>query len=407
MTDRQGFTAVELAVVTFVVMLLALVLLPVIANKMIAVEITPVGVRGRDIFVAIAGANAEREPLGLPPLWPADRLPAMDARPGETAMMRCSNSTDYFRWLYDEQGRGGKAWRPLATGFDYSKLAGAGVPVCVSGPLTAENNMWTIAMNVTDETSDMVPFLITRNIDATSLASKVSDADGGKRLRFDPEWGQPFGAQAFVIVRKGGAVFRAREKYAGYRTVYQRQTFDANVDATGQTNAWPLRYLTPTHTVTPGEQTHEEGAAREAQLRRLGLPRFHRESSMLSRVALPVLIGLLLVYVAATGFCGVRGPSLRPIASLAHGIVYGALHFAVAASWSFLLIFIALSNGEVSGLLLAVSVLTYAAGLAFEALWRYPCDAAARQWAFKGMAVAPLLAVPCLVLVLLLVGFSA
>jgi hypothetical protein len=405
--SRGGFNAVELAAVTFVVMLLVLALLPAIASKIIAVDVTPVGVRGRDIYMAITGANVEREPLGLPPLWPADRLPAIDDRPGETAMSSCSNSTDYFRWLYDEQGLEDKAWRPLATGFEYSKLAGLGVPACVNGPLTAENNMWTIAMNVTEQTAGIVPLMVTRNIDATSLASKVSDADGGKRLRFDPEWDQPFGATLFVMIRKSGAYFKVREKYADYRTMYLRQAFDANVDERGPTNALPLRYLTPTRTVTPGEQIYAEGAAREELQRRSASSRLRREYATLSKVAFPVLIWLMLVYVAATGGCGVRVPSLRPIACLVHDVAYGLFHFAAAASWACLLIFIALRGGEVSGLLLAVAVLTYAAGLAFEALWRYPRDAAARQRALKGMAAAPLMAVGCLPLVLLWWGFAS
>jgi len=399
-TDGRGFTAVELAAVTFVVMLLALVLLPAIASKMIAVDITPAGVRGRDIFVAITGANTEREPLGLPPLWPADRLPTIDERPDETAMVTCSNSTDYFRWLYDEQRRGDEEWRPLTTGFDYSKLAGAGVPVCVSGPLTAENNMWTIAMNVTEETSDMVPLLVTRNIDATSLASKVSDADGWKRLRFDREWSQPFGARAFVIVRKGGAVLRAREKYADYRTVYQRQAFNANVDATGQTNALPLRYLTPTHTVTPGQQVYEQGAVREAQESRRVRAGFRREFKSLRRDVFPVLACLAITYLISMGVFGLQIQKVGSIRNFVHGLVYGVFHFAATAGWTWFLFSIALSGGAVCKELLALAVLSYSAGVMLAACWRWP-DASVCQRTMKFMVASPVIAMGSLILLLL------
>jgi len=79
--SRYGFNVIELAVVTVVVMLLVLVLIPAVGNKLTACDITPVGVRGREIFVAITGANTEREPLGLSSVWPSENPPVTNSGP--------------------------------------------------------------------------------------------------------------------------------------------------------------------------------------------------------------------------------------------------------------------------------------------------------------------------------------
>lgn len=252
--SRNGFNVIELAVATTAVMLFVLALIPVIGNKLTSVDMTPVGVRGKEIFMAIAGANVEREPLGLSSVWPSENPTVTNNGPYEVECFNFSNSTDYFKRIYDEENAGTADWSPLASGFDYTRLAGAGVPPCTSGKLRPENNMWTIAMNVAEALDDVVPVLITRNIDASSLAAKVTDKDWDKSLRFDPEWETPFGNRAFALILKGGAVFRAREKYVSYKAVYRGQTFDASVDARGQAVAKPLKYLTPTRKVVPGEQ---------------------------------------------------------------------------------------------------------------------------------------------------------
>lgn len=262
---RCGFNLIGLAAVTVAVVLLALALIPAVSNKTLACDMTPIGVRGREIFVAIAGANCEREPLGLPSVWPSENPPVTNNGPHEVECFNFSNSTDYFKRIYDEENAGTADWSPLAAGFDYTRLAGAGVPPCTSGKLRPENNMWTIAMNVADDLDDTVPVLITRNIDASSLAAKVTDKDWDKALRFDPVWKKPFGNRAFALIRRGGAVFRAREKYVSYKHVYRGQTFDATADAQGQAVAKPLKYLTPTRKAVPGEPAHAEGAGRAAR----------------------------------------------------------------------------------------------------------------------------------------------
>ncbi len=260
--SASGLTLVELVVVIAVLLLFAAGLpMGNPSNAVMSANMTAVGMRGRDIFVAIEGANTERKALGLPSVWPRDSAPAVDTNAEELARLDFDNSTGYFRWLHDEARWSTTTGGTRAEGFDYTKLAGAGVSACPdSQKLTATNNMWTIAKNVRDDMDDVVPVLITRNIDASSLAARIGERDlKEKTLRFDPSWKTPFSDKGFVLIRKGGAIFKARAKYMGYKVVYQNKTFDTALTTNG-TALPPLKYLTPTREVTPGVQAYAEGA---------------------------------------------------------------------------------------------------------------------------------------------------
>ena len=389
--SRCGFNVIELAAVTAVVMLLVLALVPAVGNKIMACDMTPVGVRGREIFMAIAGANVEREPLGLSSVWPSENPPVTNNGPYEVECFNFSNSTDYFKRIYDEENAGTADWSPFASGFDYTRLAGAGVPPCTSGKLRPENNMWTIAMNVTDDLADTVPVLITRNIDASSLAAKVTDQDWGKSLRFDPEWETPFGNSAFALIRKGGAVFRAREKYVSYKAVYRGQTFDASVDAQGHAVAKPLKYLTPTRKVVPGEQAYAEGAVRVVQSSGggLGTP-VRRDFAALERVARPVAGLLAAIYLLLLAAYYGTGRSDAHRLSPLTGLGAGLFHYVAAVLW--LGLFIGSLDGGCAfrWTLLALALLAQACGVAFVAARRRD-DPAARQRGMKWMVAVPLI----------------
>jgi len=62
------------------------------------------------------------------------------------------------------------------------------VPVCPDGHrLAAANNIWTVAKNLRGDMPDLIPVLITRNVEASSLAAKVGEQDlKEKTVRFDP-----------------------------------------------------------------------------------------------------------------------------------------------------------------------------------------------------------------------------
>lgn len=256
-SHRSGFTLIELVVITSAVLLLVAALIPLVSYKMMASNLDVARYRGKDIFVALTGANTEREPLGLPPLWPSDSFEGLNFK----------NSTDYFKWLYDEVNLGSDNWRPVVSARDYKYrvFAGAGVPVCDDGVLTAECNMWTIAKNVTLRTPDCIPLLVTRNIDASSLAVCVTTNTFQRRLRYDPEWITPFSDRAGVIIYRGGSWRKFRAKYASYAHIYRGNIFDLSGGANGVNSSHPLKYLTPVREVSLGEQAYAEGAERVAR----------------------------------------------------------------------------------------------------------------------------------------------
>lgn len=382
MSSRYGFNVIALAVMTVVVVLLGLALLPAVSNAVMGANMTAVGTRGRDIYVAIAGANTEREPLGLPPVWPSEGGLLTNAV-DDIASKVFTNSTDYFNCLFDGKNLGKACWDPFVAGLDYSKLAGAGVPAYTTGKFTAANNLWTVAMNVRDEMEDVVPVLVTRNIDASSLAGKVTERVWDKKLRFDPEWQVPYGDQAFILIRKGGAIFKCRAKYSSYGVVYGKRTFDATVDVEGKPVAKPLKYLTPTHTVVPCEQAYAEEAQRAGRLSGVSWEQIKRDFVDASRIILTVGVCLGIVYLL------VAGASWYKLTR--YGIGVGLFHWATMVFW------VSLFGGCVDGreprfrwTLLGLAVLTLLSGIAFILACRRN-DRAACQRGVKWMISAPLI----------------
>lgn len=239
----QGFTLVELLVVIGILGILSAALFPAISNAVMKANMTAVGSRGKDIYVAIVGANTEREPLGLGTVWPKTQQESgVDTSADDIGTKTFTSSSDYFYELYDGENVGTSEHRPYVAGFDYSKIAGAGVPAkSGTGKLQAANNMWCIAGNIRDEMEDIIPILVTRNIDCSSLRKDLTSIDD-TRLEFSTTYKAPFSNKGFVIVRKGGGIFNGSAKYATLRVVYQSQTFKTTIEG-GSSAA--LTYLGP------------------------------------------------------------------------------------------------------------------------------------------------------------------
>lgn len=242
-SKNSGFTLVELLVVIGILGILSAALFPAISNAVMKANMTAVATRGRDIYVAITGANTEREPLGLGNVWPktkADTDEGSDNK--DIASMAFTDSCKYFEELYDGKHVGTEEHSPYVAGFDYSKLAGAGVTAkSGTGSLKKENNMWVVAGNVLDEMEDIIPILVTRNVDCTSLKSKM-DTVKNTKITWSKTFKTPFSNKGFVMVRKGGGTFNGSAKYATHRVIYQNQTFDLTV---AEADAAPFTYLGP------------------------------------------------------------------------------------------------------------------------------------------------------------------
>jgi prepilin-type N-terminal cleavage/methylation domain-containing protein len=224
----QGFSLVELMAVIAIIGLLAAALFPAISKAVLKANMTEVGLKGRDIYVAITSANEQRKLLGLGSVWPRTYLEEGISRGGELDIcnMTFANSTAYFYKLYDGQNIGKPHWKPYVVGFDYSKLSGAGVPSHPGGArmLEAKYVMWTIAANINDEMDDTVPILITRNLDATQLSTEYEVTRDAK-VELGKCFSTPFSNKGCVMIRKGGGVFNLNAKYCNLRVIYQSAPF--------------------------------------------------------------------------------------------------------------------------------------------------------------------------------------
>ena len=128
--------------------------------------------------------------------------------------MAFENSSDYFSVLMNN--------RHFDSDINWTIFAGTSVPANTNAQskcLTAENNAWVIAANITDDMPDIIPVMVTRNIDPDSLFPRKGDLSQ-QRIRFSEKFNTPFGRKGFVLVRKSGAVLCIRQKYANLEGIY-------------------------------------------------------------------------------------------------------------------------------------------------------------------------------------------
>jgi hypothetical protein len=195
-------------------------LFPVISNAMLHSNAAAVAARGRDIYIAITGANTEREPLKKTWLWPKTPLPEETANQKMDAFSKgFKTSTDYFKALLDEEHYGTDTWKPAIPGFDYTKLVGGGVQPCTGRCLTAVNNIWVIAADATDTDNDRIPLLLTRNVDVKAIERVVNQGLTSRdfNIRIDlgkGEYRMPFANKMIVFVRMGGGALTLGSRHA-------------------------------------------------------------------------------------------------------------------------------------------------------------------------------------------------
>ena len=247
--NRKGFTLVELLVVIGILGILMGALFPAITAAMIKANLASCSMRGRNLYVAITSANVEREAAGLTSIWPRSGK-AASSTGGEKDISEQSYSSayQYFNDLFDVKNiNDTDNWNPYVTGIDLGCLSGAGVqPVQAGSELKAENVGWAIAANVQDEIEDIVPVLVTRNVDCSSLRKKY---DGGnEKMQWSAAYNTPFAKKAFVMINKGGGAVAMTGRYLTTAVIYKKQSFELP-DETEDFGAFV--YLGPDSTQNP------------------------------------------------------------------------------------------------------------------------------------------------------------
>lgn len=185
-----------------------------IISSMIEADYRDIAKRGADIVVAINSANRSRAGSEQPPVWPKTKIDNTNHLDGISSKAFMTSS-DFFYELYDGPNLGTVSHAPYIEGFDYSKLAGAGVPAKAGGDkLEAKNNMWIIAANITAEDDPRIPVLISRNVDAKEFERIVNyglkKCDFRKRITFSKTYSRPFQDKGYILICKDGSSKHSR-----------------------------------------------------------------------------------------------------------------------------------------------------------------------------------------------------
>ena len=189
-------------------------------SAMLSADSSMAAMRGRNLFVGIVQANTEREVAGLQSVWPNTAgSDGLSDDKEDIAGIPFRNSTDYFRTLFDMASMGKDGWAPYVD-VDISTLK-----------LSKDSDFcdWIVAANIKEEFDDVIPVLISANVDPSVLKTLFNGYDdtpipfGSKVGRTKLPWCDDF----VIVVRKGGAsqVFKRRD--FTFSKLYNKQPFSA------------------------------------------------------------------------------------------------------------------------------------------------------------------------------------